>query len=71
MQAQSAAAPEIVTALRSICMALPEVVEEQAWVGRRRVIRKETFAHLLLIDDGWLAPQKLVTNLERPASPGS
>jgi hypothetical protein len=31
---------------------LPEVCEEQAWVGTRWRIRKEAFAHVLMIADG-------------------
>ena len=36
-----------------ICRALPEVVEESAWVGTRWRVRGKTFAHILTIDDGW------------------
>jgi hypothetical protein len=32
---------------------LPEAYEEQAWVGTRWRIGKETFAHVLMIADGW------------------
>jgi hypothetical protein len=39
--------------VRSICAALPEVVEERAWVGLRWVVRTKTFASLLMIEDGW------------------
>jgi hypothetical protein len=45
--------PEIVERLRSICAALPEVHEEDAWVGTRWSVRKRTFAHVLVIDAGW------------------
>ena len=43
----------VLTRLRKCCLALPEVREEQAWVGTRWCIRKETFAHVLMIADGW------------------
>ena len=36
--------------LRPICMGLPEVHEEAAWVGTRWRIRKRTFAHVLVVD---------------------
>jgi hypothetical protein len=39
--------------LRSVCCALPEAYEESAWVGSRWRVRKQTFAHVLVIDDGW------------------
>jgi hypothetical protein len=44
---------EIVAKLRAVCFALPEVHEEQAWVGTRWTIRKKNFAHVLRIDSGW------------------
>ena len=43
----------ILAKLRKACLALPETREEQAWVGTRWCIRKETFAHVLMIADGW------------------
>lgn len=43
----------ILTRLRKACLALPETREEQAWVGTRWCIRKETFAHVLTIADAW------------------
>jgi hypothetical protein len=43
----------ILARLRKACLALPEAHEEQAWVGTRWRIRKETFAHVLMIADGW------------------
>ena len=44
---------EIVIRLRSICLALPEAYEEQAWVGTRWMVRKKNFAHVVHIDAGW------------------
>jgi hypothetical protein len=38
--------------VRAACTALPEVHEEDAWVGIRWRIRTRTFAHVLTIDDG-------------------
>jgi hypothetical protein len=42
--------PEIVAAVRSVCLGLPEAYEEPAWVGIRWRIRKRTFAHVLTVD---------------------
>ena len=42
----------ILTRLRSVCLALPEVYEEQAWVGTRWRVRGRTFAHVLTIESG-------------------
>lgn len=38
--------------LGAICLALPEVVEEDAWVGVRWSIRTKNFAHVVAIVDG-------------------
>ncbi len=43
----------ILTRLRKACLALPETREERAWVGSRWCVRRETFAHVLMIADGW------------------
>lgn len=44
------AVPEQVeTALRRLCMVMPEVYEERAWAGTRWMIRKRTFAHVLSV----------------------
>ncbi len=45
--------PRILARLRTICLALPEVREEAAWVGTRWVIRTRNFAHVVMIADGW------------------
>ena len=44
---------ELVARLRLLCLALPEVQEQDAWVGLRWRIRGKTFAHVLMIADGW------------------
>jgi hypothetical protein len=49
-------APETLSALRSLCLGLPESHEESAWVGTRWRIRARTFAHVLTIDAGWPPP---------------
>jgi hypothetical protein len=42
--------PEVVAALRSLCLGLPEAVERQAWAGTQWRIRNRTFAHVLTVD---------------------
>ncbi|HZG93277.1 MAG TPA: MmcQ/YjbR family DNA-binding protein [Mycobacteriales bacterium] len=44
---------DIVDRVGSVCLALPEAYEEDAWVGTRWRIRKRTFAHLYSIEGGW------------------
>lgn len=43
----------ILKPIREVCVALPDAYEEQAWTGFRWLVRKKTFAHVLLIDAGW------------------
>ncbi len=38
------------TELRAVCLALPEVTEQQAWTGRRWQIRRRSFAHVYALD---------------------
>lgn len=45
--------PAVLTRLHDVCAGLPEAREEAAWVGRRWRIRQQTFAHVLMIDQGW------------------
>lgn len=43
--------PEAVLAeLRAIAAGLPETYEEQSWAGRRWMVRRRTFAHVLTVD---------------------
>ena len=37
--------------LRKICLALPDVYEEKAWVGSRWLIRRRNFAFVLGVDE--------------------
>jgi hypothetical protein len=37
--------------LRAVCLGLPATTEQQAYAGRRWVVRKRTFAHVLCVDD--------------------
>jgi hypothetical protein len=56
----------VLTRLRKACLALPEVREEQAWVGTRWRIRKDTFAHVLMIADGWPPVYARATGTDGP-----
>ena len=59
---------EIVAALRAMCLELPEVQEEEAWVGTRWVIRKKNFAHVLTIDSGWPPAYARAAGTDGPAT---
>jgi hypothetical protein len=53
MTDQSDVPGEIVERLRSICRALPDVVEERAWTGSRWCVRSKNFVHAVFISGGW------------------
>lgn len=46
-------AKEILDRLRLTCLDLPEAYEERAWVGTRWMVTKKTFAHVLMVAEGW------------------
>jgi hypothetical protein len=52
---------DIIERLRTVCLALPEVDEEAAWVGTRWTVRRRNFAHVLTVD----------TTGGHPPTPGS
>ncbi|MDQ2648310.1 MAG: MmcQ/YjbR family DNA-binding protein [Actinomycetota bacterium] len=58
---------EIVAELRGICLALPEVDEEQAWVGHRWVVRRKNFAQVFYADEG---TTPLLIKIARAIGPG-
>ena len=41
---------DVVAELRSLCMDLPDVEEQQAWAGLRWAVRRRTFAHVLTLE---------------------
>jgi predicted DNA-binding protein (MmcQ/YjbR family) len=45
--------PALVDRLRRLCLVLPEVREEEAWIGTRWRVRSKTFAHVNMVADGW------------------
>jgi hypothetical protein len=53
LNARIAVSETVLSRLRAICLELPEVREEQAWVGTRWMVCKKNFAHVLMIDSGW------------------
>lgn len=61
-------AGDIVSRLRSICRRLPEVVEEEAWVGVRWRIRTKTFAHVVAVDGGRPAAYAAAAGTDGPVT---
>jgi hypothetical protein len=43
----------VIDRLDGICGALPDAYQEEAWRGIRWRVRLRTFAHVLLVDEGW------------------
>jgi YjbR len=41
---------EVLAEVRSICLGLPETVENASWAGTQWRVRKRTFAHVLAVD---------------------
>jgi hypothetical protein len=41
---------DIEARLHDLCLALPDAYEERAWAGRRWMVRKRTFAHVLGVE---------------------
>ena len=51
--------PEVLAALRAICLGLPEAYEESAWAGTRWRIRQRTFAHVRTVEGEHAAVTRL------------
>ena len=45
--------PEVVASLRRTCLALPEAARRRRGWARARRVRKDTFAHVLVVEQGW------------------
>jgi hypothetical protein len=58
---------EVLAELRAVCLGLPEAYEEQAWAGTRWRIRTRTFAHVVLIDNGWPPAYAMAAKTDGPA----
>ena len=60
--------PAVVASLRAICLALPEARQEDAWVGTRWRVRTKTFAHVLVVADGWPPAYARAAGIDGPAT---
>ena len=58
----------MVERLAAVCLALPEAVEEDAWVGKRWRIRTRTFAHVVAIADGRPAAYTAAAGTDGPVT---
>lgn len=53
MREHADAPAEILRKVRAICLALPQVYEETAWVGTRWRSRSKTIAHVVPVEENW------------------
>jgi hypothetical protein len=53
---------------RSVCLALPDAFEEDAWVGTRWKVRNNTFAHVLEIVEGYPPAFAAAARTDGPAT---
>ncbi|PJZ58063.1 MmcQ/YjbR family DNA-binding protein [Leptospira barantonii] len=58
---------KILSKLRLVCLDLPEVYEEQAWVGTRWCVKKKNFSHVLMIHQGWPPAYSKAAGTDGPA----
>jgi hypothetical protein len=66
MTARPEVPSELLTALRSRCLALPEAYEEDAWTATRWCVRTKNFAHAVMIDGGWPAAYARAAGTDGP-----
>ncbi|WP_370249547.1 MmcQ/YjbR family DNA-binding protein [Nocardioides sp.] len=60
--------PAIVERLRALCGPLPDVVEEEAWTGVRWSVRRRTFAHVMVAQEGYVAGRHVAGFRALPAT---
>lgn len=57
---------EVVGRLREIAIRLPDAYEEDAWTGVRWRVRKKTFGHVMVAQDGYESAYREITGLPGP-----
>lgn len=59
---------DVVARLGSIALALPDAYEEDAWTGVRWRVRKQTFAHVLVAQEGYPSAYRDLTGATEPTT---
>ena len=59
---------DIVARLASTALALPDAYEEDAWTGVRWRVRKKTFAHVLVAQEGYTSAYRDLTGVTEPTT---
>lgn len=58
--------PDVVRRLAAIARPLPDAYEEDAWTGVRWRVRKKTFAHVMVAQDGYESAYRDITGDPEP-----
>ena len=59
---------DVVARVASTALALPDAYEEDAWTGVRWRVRKKTFAHVLVAQEGYTSAYRDVTGVTEPTT---
>src|SRR5689334_13682283 len=59
---------DVVARVATTALALPEAYEEDAWTGIRWRVRKKTFAHVLVAQEGYTSAFRDVTGVTEPTT---
>ncbi len=59
---------DVVARIASTALALPDAYEEDAWTGVRWRVRKKTFAHVLVAQEGYTSAYRDLTGVADPTT---
>ena len=59
---------DVVARIGATALALPDAYEEDAWTGVRWRVRKKTFAHVLVAQEGYTSAYRDVTGVTEPTT---
>lgn len=61
-------AANVVAKVASTALSLPDAYEEDAWTGVRWRVRKKTFAHVLVAQEGYTSAYRDMTGVTEPTT---
>lgn len=59
---------DVVAKVASTALSLPDAYEEDAWTGVRWRVRKKTFAHVLVAQEGYTSAYRDMTGVTEPTT---
>ncbi len=59
---------DVVARVGTAALALPDAYEEDAWTGVRWRVRKKTFAHVLVAQEGYTSAYREMTGVREPTT---